>query len=777
MKNVNLLRQAIVASIMAPSMFNAVPTLADDKLVLEEVVVQARRIEESQQDSPVAVSVITENMLLQNTVTAMEDIQRLVPALQISDNNLGKTDFVIRGSFANQFADPGVITYVDEVPVDARVVAYGMYDMASIEQLKGPQGTLFGKNSTGGAVLMFSKRPSSELDGYIRARVGQEGEHRLEGATNIPVSDTFSMRVAGQWQEKDPRHESIYNGNEYGQLDNYSVRLSALWTPTENIENYTQITHYRVDQNFPASIAVEADLTSSFGALAVNAVNIQNSLPSDKTVNDYPYDDIYDYDAINNTTTIDLSDRLSIKNIVSYSEIKQEFGRDYDGTNVDLYSVDVDGKYETFYDELQLIGTALDERMSWRLGASYSSTDSSEILTANPFTVVTNLSYNNAPDIEATTQAVFGQATYDFDNLVNGLSLTLGYRHTWDDREYELQSKAITDGITIVNQYVSGPLAGTSYPGFAPVPVGTCLTVGLSANDPTCKVSGGEKFDDSNYNITLNWNVTDSAMVYLAHRKGYKSGGFNTASPDPERRIYEPETIKDVEIGLKADWDIGVPVRTNVALYQAEYEGIQLGETVNNVTVVNSGFDAGAGSAYINGALVPTSLIVNTDSNGDTTEATFTGYEVEVTIKPTTWLDISAFYAVVDTEWDKNVTTDGDYKGKPVGKVVPKTSGLTARVYLPTFENWGDAVLTTTYYGADASETWGTDIFTGRQDRIDVRLTAQNIAGSGFDMAFYGRNITDDETCTLTTLPFGTFTEVCNEGSQYGVELTYNFGE
>src|SRR5882672_8138477 len=210
---------------------------------LEDIVVVARRSSESQQKVPVAVTTVTAEALTSAAVSGSADIQRLVPSLQIYQGFTGQTDYLIRGSFEGFGSDPSVITYQDDVPLDSRILEYATFDLSSVQQLKGPQGTLFGKNGVGGAVLFLSQKPILEnFGGYLDARYGNYNERRFEGAVNIPVGDTLAFRIAGEYERRDGTITSItVPGLGFNDRNNWAIRGSALWAPSDSFENYLQL--------------------------------------------------------------------------------------------------------------------------------------------------------------------------------------------------------------------------------------------------------------------------------------------------------------------------------------------------------------------------------------------------------------------------------------------------------------------------------------------------------------------------------------------------------
>src|SRR5690606_17684306 len=467
----------------------------------------------------------------------------------------------------------------------------------------------------------------------------------------------------------------------------------------------------------------------------------QQALGRDQTVNDFEYPDTYDYDAITNITRYDFS-FATLKNILHVSDIGQEFGRDYDGTPVDFYAVSVNADIKNYYDELQLFGKAFNEQLEWRIGGVYSVSNTEEVFDQ---IALFRPGLNNT-ETDATSKALFGQLSYDLSTFVDGVKITAGYRHTWDTRE-----------ATIRDVNLPYPLAPTT----------ACDIAGLPTNTPiaNCVRHLEDDFDDFNYNVTLDWAINDRIFTYLATRRGYKSGGFNTASNRPDWIRYEPEIVEDYEWGLKTQWDVGsVPVRANVAVYQADYEAIQ-----------TTGLDVSSGA--------PAQVIINRYPAGAApNDATFKGFELELAIAPTAWWDLSAFYAEVDAQYGRSFTVFGasilDKSNEEVGQVVPKTQGVTSRFSFPTPADLGEVAFTVNYFNADkANSTNGDSVVKPRREQFDARLDWNNIAGSGVDVAVYGKNVTDSATCESTNLGLGLVTELCAPPRQYGIEVGYKFGE
>lgn len=426
---------------------------------IPEIVVQARRVAENQQDVPLAVSTVTQERLQAATISSTADIQRLVPSLQITQNSSGYQDFIIRGSPAGFGNDPAVITYVDEVPIEPRALVYSLFDLSSVQELKGPQGTLFGRNSTGGAVLFFSHRPDmGQFNGYISARYGNHDERRVEGAINIPVGETLAFRVAGQLERRDPLVKSVtVPGLGYGDRKNEAVRVSSLWRPSDTVEMYTQFIHYNQQQRHmpqiinglapacasPAQIptspicAYQAPFNPFFGVQDVRALfNQQQALPNNLTINDHPNLDTAERTALTNSITVDLGG-LSVRNITYLGKTDIMFTKDFDGTPVRIFDSKDHLVTKTFYNELQLFGKFMDDKVEWRVGGVYSTDRPNEIQETFVLGQLLPGQPRNADAFQKfKSYAFFGQVTAE---VLPSVRVTAGVRHTWDNRKLQFR--------------------------------------------------------------------------------------------------------------------------------------------------------------------------------------------------------------------------------------------------------------------------------------------------------------------------------------------------
>jgi iron complex outermembrane recepter protein len=719
-----------------------------------EIVVQARRTSENQQSVPIAVTTVGAQELEDATINYVGDIERLVPSLQIRKGSTGQTAFTVRGAFSGFVSDAAVDTYVDEVPIDSRTLEYGLFDIASVQILKGPQGTLFGRNSTGGAALFFTRRPDlGESNGYASLRLGNYDERRFEGALNIPFGDTFAIRAVIGAETRDGPVESVTGGPDYGNRENSNLRLSALWRPNATFENYLQLTNYRVrEHRFPReafSIDCPALLPACFAGPAFLDYNEQEFALSDMdTVNNFPNQNYIDRQSITDTFSYDLG-WATFKNTAYYGYTDILFTNDYDGTPEQVIDAGENQKANVYYEEAQLYGRALDDRLDWRFGVVASRTVGSfhGFNTIFPFLFPQGAPANYYGDSQFDSRAVFGEGTYAFDGALEGLSVTLGARYTWDDRTNDIQGFG---GPTQICQYQGFPGGVPDGIPFPNTDLATCTRhLELNSSAP-------------NYNATLAYQVNDDWLVYASARRGYKAGGFNTLTPPgpdgAELATYDPESVWAYEIGSKSDFSIaGMPVRINAALFQSDYESIQATQTYVGQTVAI--------------------IVTNRDANGDPNEATINGGEVEFRLLPAEWLELSGFYSRVFAAYDSFTNQLGvDLSGQDVEGITPETYGGAITITLPATSAYDEARFNVSYHHAEASLTNANTRFPppGRES-VDARLQFERVFGSPADFAIWGANLTDERNSNGNDLVTGQITEQREDPMTYGVELRYSW--
>jgi iron complex outermembrane recepter protein len=555
---------------------------ADDGLA--EVVVTAERRTESAARTPVSVSVLGSDALAKLAIVTESDLQTQVPGLTVkASSSSNQLNYSIRGQSLDAFSGvrPGVLPYFNEVQI-AGAGSTAFYDLQSVQVLKGPQGTLFGRNATGGAVLFTTNRPTDELGGYISATGGNYNLFRAEGALNAPVvDDKLLTRTAFYYETHQGYQYNLYDNSHPGDVRRYGIRESLLIKPVAGVSNELVVdfahsggssmsevinsiypagsTNAPVPANFLFTPAVDSLLGPGAWASYLAAhpkadpAGIVAFTATQRTRGPY----IIDIDSptfhrannwvVSNITTIDLANDLQLKNILGYTNLKSLDGAEFDGTPYDIDqrgTVGDDSRIRQVSDELQLLGKALDSKLDYVTGLFFSNEDHLEralsaVVDLGPLIPVTN--QINDGDTKNKTYALYGQATYDLSGLgLEGLGVTAGGRYTSEKVSFLHED----DDVFIQN----------SHPGFV--------------------TPQSDTFKKFSWHAGLQEQLNPDWLVYATAQRSFRSGGFNFFSPplpglgNDGGGEYGPETATSVELGTKFQGRLADrPVRINADLY------------------------------------------------------------------------------------------------------------------------------------------------------------------------------------------------------------------
>lgn len=305
--------------------------------VLEEVVVTARRREESLQSVPISVTAFDQSSIDRRQIDTAQELTHFVPSLVVNAAGSQGTNFTLRGQGSTFFAGPGVITYFSEVPIPTRGVLPGIYhDLESVQVLKGPQGTLFGRNTTGGAVLFEPHRPTSELEGSLELQVGNYDWRQVKGVLNVPFfNNKLLARLSFDVNEREGYIKDVNTGRDYNNIDYWSTRLGLIAHLSESLENYTVIRALDAETNGSGNRLLH--VAPSLEPLIGTFLDQQNGRDNDRVAQGptTPGTRTKLWGVIN-TTTWDLTDKFILKNIVSYHETESYNAEDLDATPLPL---------------------------------------------------------------------------------------------------------------------------------------------------------------------------------------------------------------------------------------------------------------------------------------------------------------------------------------------------------------------------------------------------------------------------------------------------------
>ncbi len=621
--------------------------------MLEEILVTAQRRAETMERTPISIAVLSSDALRDQAIVSELDLQTALPGVTVkAGQSANQLNYSIRGQTVDSFSSsrPSVLPYFNEVQVGGQA-STAFYDLGSVQVLKGPQGTLFGRNSTGGAVLFTSAKPEEEFGGYVSAWGGNYDEFKAEGAINIPlVEDKALLRVAGFFQRREGYQYNIFDDSRLGDVRRKNVRVSLTLRPTENISNELVLDFAKSDGNNLTSVAYNTFgigegnpfvptpflysplVDAAFGPGAwdaflaahpgadpegwVASVEKQQQRGPFRVNVDAPNFHEGQNLVVSNITTFDLGNGMQVRNILGYTDLEFQNAGEFDGTPFPSDDNGTEGRGGTlkqFSEEIQLLGEAFDGQLSYVTGIFYSDEEedvrSLSILfdllpTAPPVRQI------NDGVTENETIAAYAQGTMDLGGVVGieGLSATLGGRYSSEDVSFF----RFPDDTFIAN----------------PPPPGAVFLNPLE-----------DTFDQASWTVGLEQQVNEELLLYVKSRRSFRSGGFNYFAPplpgfgNQGGAEYEEETATDVELGAKYLGSIGdMPLRLNFAAYRMWIEEIQRS---NYVEV----FGALAG------------ITVNVP------EAEITGFELDAIISPVEWLSLGAAVSYTDAEFTDNLVS------------------------------------------------------------------------------------------------------------------------
>ena len=607
---------------------DAAASSADDAAVgLEEVIVTAQKRSENLQDTPISISVLSAQAVEDRHVVSLVDLgDGAIPSLKVAPffSRPGALIINVRGigvlSDSNQPArDQGVGVYVDGVYLGRpQGLGTALYDIESIEVLKGPQGTLFGRNTEGGAVSIVTKKPSGEFKLKATGGVGNYGSYKSELHVDLPKFAGLSVKLDGVVTARDGWVKNpLSSADDFGGYNKRGLHVGVLWEPADNFSAL-----YAYDTSYDSTTTLYQQLTAPGSLRLAATATLQPKRASTANVGVPQQPSIGETYGHRLTLDWNVADNIKLKSITSYRDLSQsQFDNgsaaftminqtgNFTGFNFGRYSL---AKFDQdqLSQEVQLIGET--SRIKYLFGALYyreNVEDNAQAFATNQFTDAAGSAFtllpvdfakqriDRASRVRTTSEGVFGQATYTPPILDDAAHLTVGGRWTRDKKVGQL---------FIIN----GALPSVN---------------GVSA--PRDLNSAWSRFDPL---INLSYDVGPDVMVYGKWSSGYKSGGANSRSLT--YAPFNPESVTMFEAGAKTQfWDNRA--RLNLAVYTGSYKDIQLDfsaqyQQINPVT----------------GQLL-TTLRTTTETTNAPANGKLKGFEADFIFAVTDSLTFSAGYA------------------------------------------------------------------------------------------------------------------------------------
>lgn len=748
----------IAALFIAIDMYQPALAQSSGSSGVEEIVVTARRREETVQTTPVSMTAFSAAGIEARSVASFNEIGNFVPNMDINGgipNGGGSAaQIFIRGVGQDDYSfpnEPGVGLYFDDVYISRSVAGdFNFMDVERIEVLRGPQGTLYGRNTIGGAVKIITRKPEGSNTGEFGVTIGEF--NRLDAYANYDfgLTETTSLKVAAATFNRDGLGTNII-GQDLGNEEELDARASLRIQPNDSVDIIVTADYMHQKQNGPAGSMVR------FDALDPTTDFLINGLLAPATVAEFnlqPPEDVYApayvrtldecgecvYDSRGAAETRDWADIWGLsatidwelgngnlfRSITALRDYDIDVRRDSEHTPFDIVRVDNPEEFTQFTQEFQLSGTTANEKLDWLIGFyGLVETGESELFApllsglfdaaGADLTALINTEY------DAFSVAAFGEGTY---HISDRLGLTVGARITHDDKEY---------------------IYGLSRPESGQVPL-----------PPEKLVADWAEFLPK---VGLEFQQNDDLLWYTSFSRGYKAGGFNSRAlsgipPEP----YDPEFVNAFEVGFKSTLADG-RVTLNGAAFYNDYEDIQL------LAVL----DLGGGNVE--------TVIENAG------QGRILGAELEIVAVPTDRLELTAGLGVLDTKYDEvgesaenagilesntfinapDVTFNGSAQYE-FG--LGRSGSLVARAdVVHKTEQYRDAV-NTPELRADAYTL------------VNARATWTPVSGN-WRLAAFVTNITDELYVTngVSVLGLGYVEAYYNRPREWGLALTVDFGQ
>jgi iron complex outermembrane receptor protein len=627
-----------------------------DEAALEEITVTARRIEERLQDVPVAVSAFTADTLERRQITSTDDLGKITPNLQFTNNaplaaNNNSSIIFIRG--VGQISprantDPGVGLYIDDVYMGQSVGGtMEIRDIAGVQIVRGPQGTLFGRNTIGGAVLLTTTAPGDELGGELRLGAGEDGLLEAFGAVDLPVSDVLKTRFSLGTRQQDGYVTRVSDGTDLGDIDNTTFMAKAVYEPSDTFQARVNFDYTTADENGaslvfagynnntdfnetgpPASAAfiganqgvgagcldawvalpgppgrpletapgspldVTGMVTVGGGPRGYTAENNDPNCANDQWAagpyannGTFPTNSSLDNWGLSLLLEWDLSDATTLKSITSYRELEWTGSRDGDNTPFTILHTDFASDGDQFSQEFQLQYSR--DRLTGVAGVFYydETIDDVLVVSVGDRGPTSDCDYTS-PNAGFTVSGTYRCYLDSDNNIVENDSWAVFAHLSYDFTD------AFSGSIGV--RYTEETKASTPDQ--------------FNYADPSAKylpnIKYSHDFDDTTISASLSYRFSDAVMVYASYSEGFKGGGWNSTFNFPVNPVdlaaghmFDQEEVETIEVGLKSD--VTDQFRLNAAVFTSDYTDLQF-----TYRVLIAPWFFNAGKASIDGAEV-----------------------------------------------------------------------------------------------------------------------------------------------------------------------------
>jgi iron complex outermembrane receptor protein len=725
---------------------------ASQVMALEEVVVTAQKREQSLQDTPIAITAFNQRDIDTRRIGDVKDLALFAPNMQVAESPGGTSGatIAIRGASTINPAitwEPVVGLYLDGVFLGKNLG--GIFEVAELERvevLRGPQGTLYGKNTVGGAINLVTRLPDEEAGGRADVAAGNDGYVQGKLRADTGALGKFRASVAYVYSERDGFYDNVdsdptgganpfvnpRSSSEFSDLDSEVWRLDGIFEATETLRlRYSYDSSERQQEPSKGQLtdvnqaAFDAQDLTDIGML-LNLYTVPENNNADEISNDWAIEEnsdtsghglFLDWDA----GSLGVLGDVTLRSISSYRELDYKDTIDIDGSPMDLFHSSRDIDYDQYSQEFQLLGSA--DNVDYVLGLYYFKEEADVKNPITFFGLFGSPTDNNTYGMDNESYAAFGQAEWR-PASIDQLSITAGVRYTDEDRD----------------QYINHPNASSG---------------GVGAFDE----QNSDSWDNFSGTFIAGWDFTDNVNAYAKVAQGWKSGGFNGEAPTAAtfNEGYDPEEVIAYELGMKSRF-LDDRLQLNIAAFYNDISDMQV-----------SVFLEGSGGAAS-----------NVQNAGD---ATAKGFEVELAYQALDTLLLSVNYGYLDTEYDKFIENGVDVKNMKDIPYAPENMASIAVDWAVGSWDWGDLDFHVDWsYNDDyvpyIEPSQNATAMIDSYDLLNASLTLSEVRiGSDMTMEFalWGKNITDEEY-RQNTIPFGLWTvSYFGDPVTYGASARLNF--
>jgi iron complex outermembrane receptor protein len=748
-----------------------------DGLALEEVVVTARKRDEFLQEVPVAITAVTAQTLENSGITDFKDITKATPGFTTvaSASNETALALTLRGQVQNDVLitlDPSVGVYMDGLYI-AR--AYGLssdlLDVSSVQILKGPQGTLFGRNSTGGALLLQTADPELDLLTGSISLTGGGDIQGAQGMINVPLGDLFALRVAYKTSEREDYIRNIITGKEIGGQETSTGRVKLKFAPTDEFDFVLTYDKFDYDADRQARNVVWLDtgrVTATGGGVDLGRFGADDN----KVAN------TFDPKSSADTETIYLVANYSapfgeLKLTTGHREVTTKVHFDLDGTRAGTHGTHGRGEMKQDSVELQLTSSLLDDKLELVVGGMYftENAKASDYTsgTTGYGTVVPAIGfaasavYYGEQDVDSI--GVYSQATYA---LTDTQHITLGLRYSKDEKE--LVQRA---GFSTAGPYDSLSAMGNLIRNGAPVLGGVAQCLNDSNAAALCQKDLDSADEAVSWTAGYDIKLTDDILLYTKLSNGYRSGGFNIRTSGGSEKPFEPEFTTEFEVGTKTDL-FDKRLRWNSAIYINKTDDKQVSTIVS----------ASGGQA--------TTVVINA------AETEVKGFETELAFQLIESITLNAAYAYTDAKYNEFKDGNGN-KVTPTPRLwyIPENEYSLSLNYHDEFA-FGNLTFNALYHWIDEMDSSDVSRYPAVPAAMDAAKTKEYIKATTtdaygtlnlrltyttpnemFNVSLWGNNVLDERakisTLGLIASSYNYVSAMYNDPMTWGVTIGAKF--